>query len=175
MTACSAAFPARQSRPLLRPCRTTLMMSGPYPYMSNPHHGAVLAPTARRRQRAVQPPSLTTTIGLGLGVPGQTPISTTSLSSPFSANFPSSPYPVSPGGALRGTSPMSHRGPTAFSTPYNPQQWGPISAASSNPASSTASSTRQGSQATRVVPLAAVATGPDGAIFSCESKKPCLD
>ena len=123
---------------------------------------------SRRRPHAVQPLNLlTTTLGnthnAGLGIGGQTPVSTTSLSSPFSQHQPS-PYPRSPAGAMRGTSPSVHR--TPFSTAYNPQQWGPLNATSSpSPNSASASmGPRHPSQTTRVALLAARPVGPDGMI-----------
>ena len=131
--------------------------------------GASLSP--RRRQHAIQPPALLTTAlpavqhyGLGLGLNGQTPVSTTSLSSPFSVHQ-SSPYPASPGGALRGSSPMAARTAT-FNSPYNPQQWGPLSGHSQNPVSVLATSSRQPRQTPRVAPMAEQPRGPDGIL--CE-------
>lgn len=125
--------------------------------------GAAAPPQSRRR--AVQPPTLTTTVGFvqthvsGLGLISQTPISTTSLSSPFSSSsvVQQSPYPASPVGTLRGTSPMAMRSSAGFNAPYNPQQW-----ASPTLASGTSSSTRRTNQPTRVIALMAAPTGPDG-------------
>ncbi|MCJ1445433.1 MAG: hypothetical protein MMC23_005938 [Stictis urceolatum] len=109
-------------------------MSQQHPYPSPPSINAPLH-SPLRRQRVAQPPTLLTTSlansahHLGLSVPGnngQTPISTTSLSSPFSAHS-TSPYPASP---AAGQSPMALRAPTSFSAaaPYNPQQWGRLGA-----------------------------------------------
>ena len=158
------AFVQRQcckqlGRPTLRPY-FNFKMSAPYPYAPPPAQEGPSSP--RRRQHAVQPPNLLTTslgnarnIGLGLGGSIQTPLSTTSLSSPFSTYQPS-PYPASPGGAMRGVSPMATRTPAAYNTPYNPQQWG-----SSSSSSSSALGTRP-RQLTRVEQLAPRPVGPDG-------------
>ena len=102
--------------------------------MSLPHLYNVSGGPAppRRRQNPNQPPNLLTTslgnarnAGLGLGRVVQTPISSTTLSSPFSA-YPQSTNPQSPGGAMRGASPMASRSASAFSAHYNPQQWGAV-------------------------------------------------
>lgn len=147
-----------------------------YPYVRSPEVEGPLPP--RRRQHVIQPPNLlTTTLGNahngGVGLNNHTPISSISLSSPFSA-YPSSPYPASPAGAMRGTSPMVHRAPSSFNAAYNPQQWGPVnngSNASSNAASRTAG-TRPLSQAiTRVAVLAARPVGPDGKANFLSSRK----
>ncbi|KAI9375290.1 hypothetical protein BJX61DRAFT_539951 [Aspergillus egyptiacus] len=76
----------------------------------------------------MQPPPLNTSLntqqfhGLGVGLGGgyaSTPLSTTSLSSPFTQ----SPAVNSSGAAL-GSSPMASR---QYNVPYNPQDWGPVS------------------------------------------------
>ena len=77
----------------------------------------------------MQPPPLTTSFnnpqfqgqGLGVGLGAgylATPLSTTSLSSPFIH----SPAVNSAGGPL-GSSPMASR---QYNAPYNPQDWGPV-------------------------------------------------
>lgn len=134
----------------------------------------------RRRQHAVQPPTLlTTTLGnahnANWGTGTHTPISTTSLSSPFSIYQPS-PYPVSPAAAMRGTSPSIHQAPASFSAPYNPQQWGPLGGpptSSSSPASRPLG-IRQANQSTRVSMLAARPVGPDGMYGSPGKRGRCL-
>ena len=139
----------------------------PDPYVRSPGPDGPSPPPLRRH--ALQPPSLltTTTLGnahnLGLGVPGQTPASATSLSSPFST-YQTSPYPASPAGTMRGASPMVHRAPSAFNTAYNPQQWGPVRSGSSPTPNSTSRppSIRQPNQSTRVAVLAPRPVGPDG-------------
>ena len=148
--------------PTLRPC-FSFSMSVPYPDAPASAQEGPLSP--RRRQHAVQPPILLTTslgnarnIGLGLGGSIQTPLSTTSLSSPFST-YQASPYPASPSGAMRGISPMATRTPAAYNAPYNPQQWGNANTPSSS--ATTPLSSRQ-RQATRVESLAARPVGPDG-------------
>jgi hypothetical protein len=90
---------------------------------------------ARRRENAVRPPTLVTSLNIprhqGPG-PGlstsytSTPISTTALSSPFSRSQPHLP---SPGGAIRGSSPMA-QGRSNYNVPYNPQEWGPMASSS---------------------------------------------
>ena len=126
-------------------------------------HGAVL-PSSRRRPHALQPPSLlTTTLGNahasshGVGA-GHTPVSTTSLSSPFSLHQ-ASPYPRSPGGAIRGTSPMAVSATRSYSAAYNPQQWGPVSSNGSPSSRNTITSTRQSSHGSTLAPRL---VGPDG-------------
>lgn len=138
--------------------------------MSVPHpHGQSSAQTGLypRRPHAIQPPTLLTATlenahSAGLGITGHTPVSTNSLSSPFSA-YQHSPYPLSPAGAMRGTSPMAHRATTSFNAAYNPQQWGPVSSGStSSPSSSSRTMTTRQTQTTRVAVLAARPVGPDG-------------
>ena len=121
----------------------------------------------RRRQLPNQPPNLlTTSLGnarnttLGIGGVVQTPISSTTLSGPFSAH-PLCSYPQSPGGAVRGTSPMASRSASTFSGHYNPQQWGVVNSASPN-AMSMAGEFRQTSQSSRTAHLAPRLVGPDG-------------
>ncbi|KAL4990609.1 hypothetical protein BDW68DRAFT_154063 [Aspergillus falconensis] len=86
-------------------------------------------PSPGRREYAMQPPPLTTSFnthqfqgqGLGVGLGAgylSTPLSTTSLSSPFTQ----SPAVNSAGAAL-GSSPMASR---QYNAPYNPQDWGPV-------------------------------------------------
>ena len=140
-------------------------MNVQYPYARSPELDGLSPPP--RRRHALQPPSLLTTTlenahNLGLGIAGQTPVSATSLSSPFSTS-PTSPYPASPTGAMRGASPMVLRAPSAFNTAYNPQQWGPVSSGSSSTPISTSRpvSIRQPNQS-RAVVLAPRPLGPDG-------------
>lgn len=143
----------------------TMNTSIPSLHIPSPDHERATFP--RRRQHAVQPPTLLTSTlenahnaSWGTGI--LTPLSTTSLSSPFSIHQPS-PYPLSPAGAMRGTSPSLHQAPAAFSAPYNPQQWGPLSgtSTSSSPASRPLGM-RQANSSTRVAMLAARPVGPDG-------------
>ena len=141
-------------------------MSLPQPY--NLSGGpAGIESSHRRRQLPNQPPNLlTTSLGnarnttLGIGGMVQTPISSTTLSGPFSAH-PLCSYPQSPGGALRGTSPMASRSASTFSGHYNPQQWGVVNSASPN-AMSMAGEHRQTSQSSRTAHLAPRLVGPDG-------------
>lgn len=120
-------------------------------------------PPSRRRQHAIQPPNLlTTTVGNAHNL-GQTPISATSLSSPFSSHHPS-PYAGSATGTMRGSSPMVRPTSSAFNTAYNPQQWGPVSSGSNSIPNSASRSAgiRQPIQSSRVTALAARPVGPDG-------------
>lgn len=99
----------------------------PHPSVPQSPANIVFQPTARRRENVVQPPAITTSLsGLqhqGLGLVLSTPLSTTSLSSPFSQ---SQSYVSSPGGAVRGSSPMALRLTSpSYTVPYNPQEWGP--------------------------------------------------
>jgi hypothetical protein len=105
----------------------------PPPPPGRPQNVGSGSPTSpRRREHVPQPPVLTTSLsglqfqGSGLISAGATP--STSLSSPFSQVNPSpyTPYAPSPGGALRGTSPMASRASSAYTTTYNPQEWGPV-------------------------------------------------
>ena len=143
-------------------------MSSHYPY-DHPLEDASSLHPPRRRQRGVQPPSLLTTslnnaqhLGHGMGVSVQTPVSSTTLSSPFSVHQ-ATPYPASPGGVMRGTSPMALRSAVSLSGQYNPQQWGPISHEGS-PMQVTGSTftLTHSRQASRVTSLAGQPRGPDG-------------
>lgn len=92
-------------------------------------------PSPSRREHAVQPPPLTTALSdhqfQGLGVAlgsgyASTPLSTTSLSSPFTQS--QSPCVSSPSSAAVAPSPMA---PRHYNVPYNPRDWGPVSSSSS--------------------------------------------
>lgn len=93
------------------------------------------ASTPLRREHVRQPPTLlTTSFGAHPLSAGDTsasagylptPLSTSSLSSPFTQNLPGL-YTASPSAAARGSSPMSNRLPSAFNTPYNPQEWASV-------------------------------------------------
>ncbi|KAL4936911.1 hypothetical protein BDV06DRAFT_232930 [Aspergillus oleicola] len=109
-------------------------------------------PSPGRREYAMQPPPLTTSfnnhqfqgqgLGVGLGTGYlSTPISTTSLSSPFTQ----SPAVNSAGAAL-GSSPMASR---AYNAPYNPQDWGPVH---HGPVSANQSPYSQSGNMVRIVP-----------------------
>ena len=123
--------------------------------------------SSRRRQLPNQPPNLlTTSLGNARNTtfaPGglvQTPVSSITLSGPFSAH-PQCPYPQSPGGALRDSSPMASRSASTFSGHYNPQQWGAVNSASPS-SMSMVGEHRQISQSTRTAHLAPRLVGPDG-------------
>ena len=142
-------------------------MSLPQPYNNVPGGPPGIDTSRRRRQLPNQPPNLlTTSLGnarhttLGVGGVVHTPVSSTTLSGPFSA-YPQCPIPQSPGGALRGASPMASRSPSTFSGHYNPQQWGAVNSASPN-SMSIAGEHRQTSQPSGTVHLAPRLVGPDG-------------
>lgn len=140
-------------------------MNPQYPYARTAELAGPSSPSVRRH--GLQPPSLLTTTlenahSLGLGIAGQTPISATSLSSPFSSTHQRSPYHASPPGAMRGTSPVVHRMPATFNMAYNPQQWGPVNSGPTPNSSSRPTSMRQSSQSRRAPVLAARPVGPDG-------------
>lgn len=144
-------------------------MNPQYPYARSPELvGSSI------RQHVLQPPSLLTTTlenahSLGLGMAAHTPISATSLSSPFSSAHQPSPYQASPPGAMRGTSPVVHRMPATLNMAYNPQQWGPVNSGATPSSSSRPTSMRQASQSRRAPVLAARPVGPDGkAKASCQ-------
>lgn len=82
-----------------------------------------------RRELAVQPPLLTTSLSGPQFHHVNTPLSTTSLSSPFTQNH--SPYVASPanGRSASSSSSMASRQPANYSVPYNPQDWGPMGGA----------------------------------------------
>ncbi|KAL8730317.1 MAG: hypothetical protein Q9181_004704 [Wetmoreana brouardii] len=137
------------------------------PYLLPPAtRGSQVTPSSRR-QHATQPPTLLTTAlngahnqNLGVASASQTPLSTTSLSTPFSAHQ-ASPYPLSPGIESRESSPMATRTPASFNAPYNPQQWGPLSSSTSSPLDA-ATRTRHPSQSSRFPRFAPRPVGPDG-------------
>ncbi|PLB55049.1 hypothetical protein P170DRAFT_374521 [Aspergillus steynii IBT 23096] len=98
-----------------------------------PHAGSSNQPSPSRRDHAVQPPPLTTALSgqqfQGLGVAlgagyASTPLSTTSLSSPFTQS--QSPAVTTPGGFPATSSAMASR---QYTVPYNPQDWGPVNGA----------------------------------------------
>lgn len=99
--------PAAQAPPSPRP---------PQPPLPSPQQ------TSPLRRIAVQPPIITTALAPPQGAAflhGNTPVSATSLSLPFSPYAPSpSTYAASP----VPSSPMALRHPSSL--PYNPQQWG---------------------------------------------------
>ena len=143
-------------------------MSSPFPFTLSADH--VGSPTSPRRQRPDQPPTLLTAslsnarnLGYGLTLGGQTPISNTSLSSPFSP-FPHSPYSASPGGAVRGPSPMALRSAPGFATQYNPQQWGRMGSNESLPIAASHSTLAVNTRhmPSRTTMFAARPVGPDG-------------
>ena len=112
-------------------------MNDPYPYSHAPAPSRhPTAPAALRRPHAGAPPNLLITTldnahnsSLGVGTPGQTPVSSTSLSSPFSAH-PQSAYPHAQNEVMRAAMSQSLRPQAQFSGTYNPQQWGPMTGAS---------------------------------------------
>ncbi|KAL8972000.1 MAG: hypothetical protein Q9183_000777 [Haloplaca sp. 2 TL-2023] len=124
-------------------------------------------PTFRRQHAAGQPPTLLTTNfagaqnqHLGIASASQTPLSTTSLSAPFSA-YPTSAHPLSPQADFGESSAMATRSRGSFNAPYNPQQWGPLSSSTSSTLD-TATRSGQSSQSTRFPRYAPRLVGPDG-------------
>lgn len=123
--------------------------------------------SSSRRQHLGQPPTLLTTSSGGLPtrhlhIPSgpQTPLSTTSLSTPFSS-YPSSSLVLSPGAEARPSSPMATRSPPSLNTPYNPQQWGPLSSSTSSLLEDDTRA-RHRSQSSRFPRFAPRPLGPDG-------------
>ncbi|KAJ5920732.1 hypothetical protein N7454_009265 [Penicillium verhagenii] len=78
-------------------------------------------PSPNRRDHALQPPLLTTALSSLQYHHGTTPLSSTSLSSPFIHT--QSPCVPSPANAR---SASSSRQPANYGVPYNPQDWGPV-------------------------------------------------
>lgn len=100
------------------------------PSWPTPHASTSNQPSPSRREHALRPPPLTTTLsgpqfhGLGVALGGNyssTPLSTTSLSSPFTQG--QSPATNISGGVGTGSSSMASR---QYNVPYNPQDWGPV-------------------------------------------------
>ncbi|KAI4263506.1 MAG: hypothetical protein L6R42_001355 [Xanthoria sp. 1 TBL-2021] len=119
------------------------------------------------RRHVGQFPTLLTTTFAGphpqnLAIPSglQTPLSTTSLSTPFSA-YPSSAYSLSSSAEAGASSPMATRSRPTFNAPYNPQQWGPLRSSTSSPLEE-ATRTRHPSQSNRLARFAPRLLGPDG-------------
>ncbi|KAJ6171018.1 hypothetical protein N7470_000085 [Penicillium chermesinum] len=99
-------------------------MNPQYPGWSSTAASTSNQNSPNRREHAVQPPLLTTALGGVHYQHGTTPISSTSLSSPF---IHGSPYVSSPANVRSASSTsMSGRQPAAYSVPYNPQDWGPM-------------------------------------------------
>ncbi|KAJ5086583.1 hypothetical protein NUU61_007890 [Penicillium alfredii] len=103
-----------------------------YPNWSSPGSSNQRSPG--HREHAIQPPLLTTAFNgpqfqvLTAG-PASTPLSSTSLSSPFTHG--QSPCVPSSANARSAPSPaMASRHPSAYNVPYNPQDWGPMGGAS---------------------------------------------
>lgn len=141
-------------------------MSLPHPHNVSGGPAGIETPPPRRQIHNPPPNLLISSLGnartAGLGVGGavQTPFSSTTLSSPFSAP-PQTLYPQSPGGVMRGASPMASRSASGFSGRYNPQQWGAVNNVSPNSMSITGEH-RQTSQSSRTAHLAPRSVGPDG-------------
>ena len=143
-----------------------------YPHVSQSQSGfPALSPL--RRQHVAQPPTLLTTslnnahsLGHGLGMTGgQTPMSTTSLSSPFSLHNPSS-FQASPVGAA--TTAMPTSSPATYTGAYNPQQWGRIRRDGMADAGATSAlSPLHARQSSRNVQYAPRLRGPDGTAKTC--------
>ena len=129
-------------------------------------HGGLPALSPLRRQHVAQPPTLLTTslsnahsLGHGLGMNGGTPLSTTSLSSPFSVQ--STAYQASPASAAPNS--MLTSSPATYAANYNPQQWGRIgSGAVADFGAGTTRSPLHARQQSRNVQYAPRPRGPDG-------------
>lgn len=81
-------------------------------------------PPPNRREHAVQPPLLTTALSGSQFHHASTPLSSTSLSSPFiHGQSPCVPSPANARSAS--SSSMASRHANAYNVPYNPQDWGP--------------------------------------------------
>ncbi|KAJ5183685.1 hypothetical protein N7492_001301 [Penicillium capsulatum] len=81
-------------------------------------------PSPNRREHAVQPPLLTTALSGSSFHHASTPLSSTSLSSPFiHGQSPCVPSPANARSAS--SSSMASRHTTAYNIPYNPQDWDP--------------------------------------------------
>lgn len=124
-------------------------------------------PPSTRRHHVGQPPTLLTTAlsaahsqNTAICTASQPPQSATSLSAPFSP-YQHSAYSPFSNAHSRESSPMASRAQPAFSAPYNPQQWGPLSSSTSSPLE-VASRTHQSSHTTRVPRFAPRLRGPDG-------------
>ncbi|KAJ5168321.1 uncharacterized protein N7482_003915 [Penicillium canariense] len=83
-------------------------------------------PSPNRREHAVQPPLLTTALNSSHFQHASTPLSSTSLSSPFTQG--QSPAVSSPANG-RSASSSSSMASRQYSVPYNPQDWGPVGGA----------------------------------------------
>ncbi|KAJ5482698.1 hypothetical protein N7539_006144 [Penicillium diatomitis] len=86
-------------------------------------------PSPGRREHAAQPLSLMTALNAAQFQHASTPLSSTSLSSPFTHGV--SPAVASPHNARSASS--SSMAARQFSMPYNPQDWGPVGGHSSQP------------------------------------------
>lgn len=106
----------------------------PPPLTGRPHVaiGSPTSPSYERQDHVPQPRLLTTSLtsqpNQGPTPVSATPTPSTTLSSPFpqATASPYSPYAPSPGGTVKGTSPMASRNPGSYSSAYNPQEWGPV-------------------------------------------------
>ncbi|KAL8778138.1 MAG: hypothetical protein Q9213_007554 [Squamulea squamosa] len=135
--------------------------------LSSPSPG----PSQPSRRYGDQPPTLLNTsfavprpYNLAFPSGSQTPLSTTSLSTPFSA-FPLSACSLSNSAEVGSSSPMATRSRPNFNAPYNPQHWGPLSSSSSSPLEE-ATRNRHTSQSNRSAPFAPRLLGPDEPIAS---------
>lgn len=141
------------------------------------HRQQYLAPATRephsspaaRLQHAGEPPTLlTTTFGAvqnhstRTASGSETPLSATTLSTPFSPYLQSPAYPRSLN--PRDSSPMATRTQASFNAPYNPQQWGPLSSSTSSPLDA-ATRSRHPSRSSRFPAFAPRLVGPDGMII----------
>lgn len=80
-------------------------------------------PSPSRREHVVQPLLLTTALNAAQFHHASTPLSTTSLSSPFTQGLSPAVSSPSNGRSASSSSSMASR---QYSVPYNPQDWGPV-------------------------------------------------
>ncbi|KAL8639533.1 MAG: hypothetical protein Q9228_003448, partial [Teloschistes exilis] len=131
--------------------------------------GPYSSPAARPQHAGEAPTLLTTTFGAvqnhstRIASGSETPLSATTLSTPFSPFLQSSAYPRSLD--PRDSSPMATRTQTSFNAPYNPQQWGPLSNSTSSPLDA-ATRSRHPSRSSRFPNFAPRLMGPDEPVAS---------
>lgn len=137
-------------------------------HLAPPTRGPHSSPAARPQHAGEPPTLLTTTFGAvqnhstRIASGSETPLSATTLSTPFSPFLQSSAYPRSLD--PRDSSPMATRTQASFNAPYNPQQWGPLSSSTSGPLDA-ATRSRHPSRSSRYPNLAPRLVGPDGTII----------
>ncbi|KAJ5679369.1 hypothetical protein N7462_007613 [Penicillium macrosclerotiorum] len=94
-----------------------------WPVSANLH--SQTSPNPSRGERAARPTLLTTALSGSQLYHASTPLSTTSLSSPFTLTQAQSPAVSTPVQDISSSS-MALRHHAAYTIPYNPQDWGPV-------------------------------------------------